>query len=351
MKSCALVLSMMAADLAGGAGVSADAERWPAEKANAWYEALPWLVGCNFIPSNAINQLEMWQKDTFDPELIDQELGWAVGLGFNTVRVYLHDLAWEADAAGFKERVDKFLEIANGHGIRPAFVIFDDCWNDNAKVGPQPKPIPSVHNSGWLQSPGLGIVNDPEQWGRLELYVKDVVGTFGQDERILFWDLYNEPGNNGQGAKSLPLVKKVFEWARAAGPTQPLTVGTWFNNEELNEYQLKASDIITFHNYHDAANLRHRIARMKTHGRPLICTEWLRRGGSDVATHLPIFKEGNVGCYNWGLVSGKTQTIWGWGTKKGAPEPELWFHDLLRQDGTPFDAKEKALFVELTARK
>jgi hypothetical protein len=341
---------MMAADSAGGGREAADTEPWSAEKAKAWHEGLPWIIGCNFIPSNAINQLEMWQEESFDARLIDRELGMAAGLGFNSVRVYLHDLAWEADAAGFKERIDAFLGMASGHGIRPVLVIFDDCWHDIAKIGPQPEPIPSMHNSGWLQSPGLKIVNDPEQWGRLEEYVRDIVSTFRQDDRILFWDLYNEPGNNDQGAKSLPLVRKVFEWTRTADPTQPLTAGTWFNNEELNEFQFKASDIITFHNYHEAANLRHRIARMKAHGRPVICTEWLRRGLSDVATHLPIFKEQNVGCYNWGLVSGKTQTIWGWGTKEGAPEPEVWFHDLLRKDGTPFDAGEKAQFLELTDR-
>ncbi len=350
MRTCALVPGMAAVALVSAASEAADTEPWPAEKANAWYEALPWLVGCNFIPSTAINQLEMWQEDTVDRQTIDRELGWAAELGFNTVRVYLHDLAWEADAAGFKERIDAFLGLAKGHGIRPVFVIFDDCWNDNSKIGAQPEPIPSVHNSGWLQSPGLKVVNDPEQWGRLEPYVKDIVGTFSQDERILFWDLYNEPGNSRQGAKSLPLLKKVFEWARAARPSQPLSAGVWFDNKELNAFQTQASDIVTFHDYGNTESLVRHIAKMKKHGRPVVCTEWLRRGHSDVATHLPIFKQENVGCYNWGLVSGKTQTIWGWGTKEGAPEPEVWFHDLLRADGTPFDAGEKALFVELTAR-
>jgi hypothetical protein len=323
-------------------------ERWSKERANRWYNGLPWLVGCNFIPSTAINQLEMWQEATFDPQTIARELGWAADIGLNTVRVYLHDLAWEADAEGFKERVDRFLEITQQFGIKPLFVFFDDCWNGNPKIGPQPEPVPSVHNSGWLQSPGLEVVNDPESWGRLERYVDDVVSTFSQDERILMWDLYNEPGNNGNGAKSLPLVKAVFEWAREANPSQPLSVGIWFDLRELNEHLLALSDVITFHNYSPADKLVQQIAELRQHGRPLICSEWMARTlGSLVETSLPIFFQENVGCINWGLVAGKTNTIWQWGTEEGAPEPDPWFHDLLRADGTPYREREVALFRKL----
>jgi hypothetical protein len=316
-------------------------QRWSKERANRWYDGLPWLVGCNFIPSTAINQLEMWQADTFDPQTIGRELGWAADIGFNTVRVYLHDLAWEADAKGFKKRIDQFLGIAAQNGIKPLFVIFDDCWNANPKIGPQPEPIPSVHNSGWLQSPGLDIVNNPESWERLERYVGDVVSTFSQDERVLMWDLYNEPGNNNNGKKSLPLVKEVFEWARSANPCQPLTVGIWFDVKELNAFQLAASDVITFHNYKPADDLVQQIAALKQYG----------RRGSLVETNLPIFHQENVGCINWGLVAGKTNTIWQWGTEEGAPEPDPWFHDLFRQDDTPYREQEVALFRKLTMEK
>jgi hypothetical protein len=321
-----------------------DSSRWTADKANAWYEEQPWLVGCNFIPSSAINQLEMWQEDTFNPETIDRELGWASGIGLNSVRVYLHDLAWQAAPDGLKKRIERYLEIAESHGISTVFVLFDDCWNEDPRIGPQPTPIPGVHNSGWLQSPGKEVVNSPESWETLERYVKDVVGSFAKDKRIVFWDLYNEPGNSGQGPKSLPLLKKTFEWAREAGPTQPLTAGLWFDNKELNDFQIEASDIITFHNYNDIESLTAQVHDLKKHGRPVICTEWLRRNeGSVFASHLPFFRTERVGCYNWGLVTGKTQTMYPWGSKEGAPEPEVWFHDLLRKDGTPFDPEEIAM--------
>ena len=326
------------------------AARWTAEKANAWYAELPWMVGSDFIPSTAINQLEMWQAETFDPETIDRELGYAEGLGMNTARVYLHDVAWQVDPAGFKRRMGQFLDIADKHHIRPLFCIFDDCWNPDPKPGKQPDPIPGVHNSGWAQSPGVAVVNDPAQWKRLEDYVRDVVGSFANDKRILLWDLYNEPGNTNQGDKSLPLVKKTFEWARAANPSQPLTAGVYSKHKLLNEFQLANSDVITFHNYDTVESLEKQIAELKKLGRPVICTEWMRRPVSTVPTHLPIFKRENVACINWGLVSGKTQTIFAWDTPLGKAQPTVWFHALFHKDGTPYDEKEAATFRELTGR-
>ena len=323
--------------------------RWTAEQANAWYAAQPWLVGRNFIPSNAINQLEMWQAETFDPATIERELTWAEGLGFNTLRVYLHDVVYAVDAEGFLARIDRFLDLAAGHGIRPALVLFDDCWNPDPKPGPQLAPRPGIHNSGWAQSPGLRVVNDPTLWTGLDEYVQGVISAFAHDDRVLFWDLYNEPGNNKQGAASLPLLKQTFEWARAASPSQPLTAGVWFDNDELNAFQLEASDIVTFHNYHEADNLQAEIDSLRAHGRPLICTEWLRRGHSEVAECLPVFYQERVGCINWGLVSGKTQTIFAWNTPTDGTEPALWFHDLFRPDGTPFRQAEVDAFRHFTS--
>jgi len=166
--------------------------RWDEDRAERWYADQPWLVGCNFTPSTAINQLEMWQAETFDPETIDRELGWAAKLGFNSMRVFLHDLVWEADADAFKDRIDRFLAIAAGHGISTMLVLFDDCWFP-PRAGAQPSPVPGVHNPGWAQSPGHRVVKDREQWGRLEAYVRDIVGAFAEDERVCVWDLYNEP--------------------------------------------------------------------------------------------------------------------------------------------------------------
>jgi hypothetical protein len=324
--------------------------RWSIEKANEWYARQPWLVGCNFIPSHAINQLEMWQAETFDPDAIERELGWAADLGFNTVRTFLHDLVWEADAEGFKRRIDLFLTIAARRGIRPMLVFFDDCWNADPKLGSQPAPRPGVHNSGWAQSPGIAVVNqDASAWGRLETYLTDILCEFANDTRILLWDLYNEPGNSKNEEKSLPFLKSVFEWARDVNPSQPLTAGVWFENKPLNDFQLAASDVITFHNYRPPAELEPTIAELKAYNRPVICTEWMARTcGSLVSTNLPIFAREQVGCINWGLVSGKTNTIYPWQDITVSADTETWFHDLLHADGTPYDQNETELFRRFT---
>jgi ketosteroid isomerase-like protein len=326
---------------------------WTAERASAWYSLQPWPVGCNFLPSTASNQLEMWQAATWDPLTIERELNWAARIGMNTVRTYLHDLAWEADPAGFKQRLDAFLTIADRQGIRPILVLFDDCGNDDPQAGPQPEPRPGVHNSCWMRSPGSRATVDPAEWLRLEDYVRDVVGSFATDERVLMWDLYNEPGNSGMGIKSLPLLRAVFAWARAAGPSQPLTAGLWSGGgdfDRLNAEQLRLSDVVSFHNYNGADDLRAQIVKLRAHGRPLICTEWLRRGGSEVAPSLAVFAAEGVGCLNWGLVRGRSNTIYHWGSVAGAPVPARWFHDLLEPDGRAHDPEEIQWFKEYTAR-
>ena len=333
-----------------------NAQQWSKEKAGQWYAQQPWLVGCNFIPSTAINQLEMWQAETFDTITIDRELGYAAGLGMNTVRVFLHDLAYDEDPIGFKRRMDIFLNIAARHGIRPFFVFFDDCWNATPKIGKQPDPIPGIHNSGWVQSPGAKIVydsKDKKEWPRLEKYVKDVLTTFKDDKRILFWDLYNEPGGSYHWARTLPLLKAIFGWAREVNPSQPLSSGIWFFlNIRLNHFQLTHDDIVTFHNYGNANLLSAEINRLKHRGRPLICTEWMARKTHSIAqTHLPIFKKEHVGCINWGLVSGKTQTIYPWGSKRSLDPPKLWFHDLFYPDGRPYREEEVKVFRELSPLK
>jgi Glycosyl hydrolases family 2, TIM barrel domain len=326
---------------------------WSAEKANAWYQKQGWLVGANFLPSTAINQLEMWQAETFDAATIDKELGWASAIGMNVMRVYLHDLAWKADAAGFKKRMDQFLKIAAKHKIKILFTIFDDCWNPDAAIGKQPDPKPGIHNSGWVRSPNKNTHNDSTQWKYLELYVKDILSTFKNDERVLMWDLYNEPGNSGYDLTSLPLLKKVFEWAWTVRPSQPLTCATWYNNKELNEYQLSHSDVISIHNYNDAVNLEKELQEKLKLGRPVICSEYMARTrNSKFQTHLPIFKKYNVGAINWGLVAGKSNTIYQWDTPMpDGSEPKLWFHDVFRKDGSAYDLREIEAIKTLTGKK
>jgi len=325
---------------------------WDKAQAWQWYRAQPWLVGCNYIPSNAINQLEMWQSETYDPETIEYELGWAASLGLNTVRVYLHDLLWDNSPDGFCVRIDQVLGIAQRHAIRPILVLFDDCWNAEFALGKQPKPRAGVHNSGWVQSPGINVVNHSLQWNRLERYVKGVLAAFKQDTRVLMWDLYNEPANNHFVNDIFPLLKKVVSWVREIEPSQPITIGVWKNTPEftrLNLFQLLNSDVITFHNYSDYESMKKDIHKFKSFNRPVICTEYIARGNKSIfETHMPMMKEHKVGAINWGLVFGKTQTVYPWNSPLDAPVPEIWHHDIFWPDGKPYREEEVKLIRELT---
>jgi hypothetical protein len=344
---------------------------WTKQQANAWYAQQKWLVGSNYIPADAINQLEMWQEASFNPAQIDKELGWAKDMGMNTMRVFLHDQLWQQDAPGLKRRMGVFLDIAARHGIKPLFVLFDSCWDPNPKLGPQHPPIPGVHNSGWVQGPGAKALADSAQYPRLESYVKDIVGAFANDKRILGWDVWNEPDNTGGGdyndrspervAHVAKLLPQVFAWARSADPSQPLTSGVW-HNENWNELsklnaveqtQLTQSDVISFHDYSWPETFEARAKALEVYGRPIICTEYMARGaGSTIDGTLPIAKRRNIGMFNWGFVNGKTQTIMPWDSWQRPytlRPPTVWFHDLLHADGTPYRAREVATIKALSA--
>ena len=352
--------------------LSAETSRWTEEKARTWYEQQPWLVGSNYIPEDAINQLEMWQAESFNPSQIDKELGWAEGMGMNTMRVFLHDLVWQQNPAAFKQRIDQFLQISSRHHIKPLLVLFDSCWDPNPKLGMQHPPIPGVHNSGWVQSPGAAGLRDPGQEPRLKAYVEGVIGAFANDSRILGWDVWNEPAGTNEGSYEREelknkvqfvevLLPKVFSWAREANPSQPLTSGVWdidfekgtaFN--KVQRTQLENSDVISFHNYSWPEVFEKEVVFLQKFNRPVICTEYMARSaGSTFDTVLPLAKKYHVGAINWGFVAGKTQTYYPWDSWQHPyilSQPTVWFHEVLHTDGTPYREAEVKLIRELTSR-
>jgi len=344
--------------------------RWSEQQANDWYAKQSWLVGANFIPSDAINQLEMFQAATFNPALNDKELGLGESIGMNTMRVFLQDQLWQQDPEGFKKRLDIFLSIASKHHIKPLLVLFDSCWETDPRLGPQHPPIPGIHNSGWVQSPGKSKLLDPAYEPKLKAYVVGVVGAFASDDRILGWDVWNEPDNGGgDKASDVPakvrrvneLLPKAFAWARSANPSQPLTSGVWTGDwsdpskeSVTTKIQLSESDVISFHNYGWPEEFEARIKELQIQHRPIICTEYMARGaGSTFDESLPIAKKYNVGAINWGLVAGKTQTYFPWDSWQRPYvliQPTIWFHDVFRQDDTPYRQHEVELIRQLTGR-
>ncbi len=372
MKMKKILLFIAAATfLLAGCSAEKPGERWSEEKAAAWYEAREWLAGCNYAPAYAINQLEMWQPETFNTAEIDKELGWAEDLGFNCMRVFLHHKLWEADRDGFLERIDTYLGISSEHGISTMLVFFDDCWNESCELGRQPEPKRGSHNSGWCKDPGalyFGPCGSGMEYAEdttaivtvLEAYVKDVLTQFKDDKRILAWDLYNEPGG-GQDPhryheRSFPLLKSVFGWAREVNPSQPITAGIWSPVlKEMNDWQIANSDIITYHTYEGPESHQHLVDTLKKYNRPMICTEYMARTqGSTFESIMPMLRRENVGAINWGFVAGKTNTIFSWETitePLDMDEPPLWFHDVLRGDGTPYRESEVECIKLQTNRK
>lgn len=343
--------------------------RWTVADAVQWKQTHPWLRGSNFAPSSAINQLEMWQADSFDSATIDRELGYAESLGFNSMRVFLHNLLWQQDSLGFLNRINTYLSISKRHGIGTVFVLFDGVWNPRPQLGKQPLPKPHVHNSGWVQSPGNQVLADTMLQDGLRGYVQGVIGHFASDNRIDAWDLFNEPENynNAEYKTYEPaqkerlaerLLSRSFQWARAMQPKQPLTAGVWQGNwsdstrlTSINRLMLTQSDIISFHNYDGRDTMEARIQSLQQYGRPILCTEYMARPNkSTFQDIMPLLKQYGIGAYNWGFVSGKTNTIYPWDswTKTYTSEPPLWFHDIFRPDGSPYKPEEVALIKQLT---
>lgn len=346
------------------------ASRWSEDKAVRWYESQPWLVGADYVPSDAINELEMFQAATYNPGLNDKELGMAESIGMNTMRVFLQDQLWARDPQGFQKRLDDFLAICAKHHIKPMLVLFDSCWETNPHLGPQHPPIPGIHNSGWVQSPGKERLMNRATEPELKAYVQGVVKAFGKDDRVLAWDIWNEPDNGGgdragdvkdKVSRVNELLPQAFAWAREMQPQQPLTSGVWHGDwtdpakeGETTKIQLAESDVISFHSYDWPEGFEARVESLRALHRPLLCTEYMARGeGSTFDTILPIAKREHVAAINWGLVAGKTQTYlpWdSWDRPYVKQQPAIWFHEVFQQNDEPYRQREVDLMRQLTGR-
>ncbi|KXO95750.1 1,4-beta-xylanase [Tsukamurella tyrosinosolvens] len=350
---------------APGAAPAGPAARWTPERAQQWRTQNPWMVGANYINANAGNQFEMFQAQTFDPNRMNLELGWARGLGMTTMRVFLQDQLWTADPTGLVQRLDQFLTIAHNNGIKIMFVLFDSCWDPNPKPGVQREPTPGVHNSTWVQSPGAAGLTNADTAG-LQAYATGVVKAFANDPRVVAWDVWNEPENLADSyplsppdkvARVAKLLPQAFAWARAGNPTQPLTSGVWADTRpEIRAIQLEQSDVISFHSYDPPEKFRAMAADLAKLGRPMLLTEYMARPqGSTIETILPICKELNIDAYQWGFVAGRSQTYYPWDSWKqpyvGARQPQQWFHDLLWPDGRPYRDAEVATVRRLTTAR
>lgn len=330
--------------------------RWSKDKAEEWYKNQGFLCGVNYIPSNAINYTAMWDPTGFSPKLIDKELALAQSIGLNCVRVVLQYVVYEKTPKEFMRNFETFLKICSKHNIKVMPIFFDDCAFGISKdpvAGKQVEPLIGWYAWGWSPSPGHTMVIDPQHHPKLEKYVKHILTTYKNDKRILLWDLYNEPSNTSIEQYSMPLLKKVFAWAREVNPTQPISTCWWYEDRtQVNNYGLEHSDIITFHCYRTLLGTDTVIKNLKTDGRPVICTEWMHRPeGSLITELLPYFKEKNMGNFFWGLVNGKTQTHLPWSHRPEMPEyTGLWQHDIFKKDFTPYKNEEIELIKKIMSK-
>jgi plasmid stabilization system protein ParE len=291
------------------------------------------LRGANYVPSSAVNPTQMWTD--FDTGVIDRELGFAAELGLNSVRVFIQYLVYENDSAGLLARFDTLLELATRHGLSVMPVLFDDCWLPEPFLGEQaPEPKPRRHNPYWQRSPGehrKELASRPA----LRRYVEDLLGSFGRDERVIAWDLYNEPLAT---EASVPLVRDVFTWARDLAPTQPLTA-CW--------YGAVFSDLTSIHFYVSPTRrpdeARRVLEAAESFARPVVATEALGRPNhGELEEIVPLFARHRIGWYLWELMIGADQTRYQWPDAPPAPTGTV-FQGLLYPDGRPYREDEARL--------
>lgn len=332
--------------LAADIGAS-HARRWDERRIWAWWNSVGVIRGVNYVPRNCVNSTEMWMGETFDTEIIEEELSWAKDAGFTAVRVILQQVVWQNDPQGLIERLDRFLKIANDHGLTVVPVLFDDLNRARREpdFGPQPEPVPDVHNAQWVPSPGRVRVVNMEQWEPLEHYVRAVVGEFKRDRRILYWDLYNTAGNDELWEQTLPLMDQVFNWVRDIDPRQPLAVPAWKElGGPMSARKLERSDLVTFHSFENREMVDARLHLLQRYNRPIVLSDWLMRQRDNTFEEiLPVLAHRGAGWFSHGLVQGRTQTWIQEDDYRDEDAPDVWQHDLLYPDGKPYHDREVEL--------
>lgn len=320
---------------------------WSAERAKAYMEPYGVIKGVNYIPSYCYSYIEMWHH--FNEEWIRRELSYAKEIGINSLRVFVAACQWETRRELVCERLDRFLDICGEHGFSILLTLQPNTYQiPGQTLAPGEDPFiinyqPGGHDKSWIYR-GARIFDCKGLWREDQegicRFVSEIVGRYGQDRRVAFWDLYNEPWEECR-----ELLELAFACARAQNPIQPLT-SCW------RAWDL--SDITTFHCYEQPGKPPHmqaggihyltfeeELARAASTGKPVLCSECVARTfGNELKAFLPYFSRAHIGFYIWGFCAGSAQYHIPWEWPVGSPEPRRWFQCLLYPDGTPFDVEE-----------
>ena len=356
---------------------------WPKEKAWAWYNAQPWIRGCNYMPASCANRVDQWQAYGSEARFAEMERETALMQkdGLNAVRIILGDLGfavWRAEHDGIMQRFERMLEIFDSHGIRVILVFGNDCS--------RPKPLWSLPEMGeqkwdlgyhggrklsqhgsYPDLPGYTAVDDPALREEFFKMCEEFLTKYAHDRRILFWNLWNEPGANRRDKISPPHIRRLFELAWRIDPDQPLAADIWTGRVSWPEKDVaeavgaELNDIISYHSYLDLpAQTAQAKALKERFGRPMVNTEWLARVfDCTVQDVYPFFAQNRIGCTMWGYVNGKYQTHepWEYTWRQLEDNPKLmhyfkftkWFHDLYRPSLRPYDPYEIAIIRHVNA--
>lgn len=346
-------------------------EQWSAQQAWTWYRAQPWLRGCNFVSSDSRDAFDWLQSDNFEAKksTTDRELALAAQLGFNSIRIILPYELWRQEHDAFLQHLETYVGLAAGHGISVMMVLANDCCYKKEKFQ---APVPGPQKVDWgyhggvfnsvhvvLEENEVGYnpyLDEPDTFSCYLKMVKEIVTRYAKDERVVLWNILNEPGNSRRNMLVAEPMKELFCATRACDPIQPLTADVWSpDGQEVEELAARLSDVISFHEYRPYPDFVQRIAQLKRWGRPLICTEWMSRTThSTVKEIFPLLYLERIGCYNWGFVNGKsqmnetTQAAWEIYARQGeACEMDMvsWMHDLYRPSLRPYDPAETNLIT------
>jgi hypothetical protein len=291
-----------------------------------------WVKGAVFVPTSAVNEAQQW--DEYDPVINDRELHYAAIYGLNCVRVYLHYDIYLKKKAALLADIEDFLTRAGKYGIKTEFVFFDDCWNqpDPGMLAPDyqyPAPIPGVHNSRWLVSPGEQVRRHyAENREHLKAYVQDIVNAHKHDPRIAFWETYNEPNHS---AETRRLLQDAYAWVHETGTTIPVTAtGREFAGEPYSD----------FGSWHEYGGYRY------TGATNLLCTECMNREGQTIPGVVEHFKD-QTGFIFWEFGIGRDNCRFAWKNDRTHPRPDETptpFHGVVYPDGHPWSVDDvKAL--------
>ena len=355
--------------------------RWSCERAWAWYNARPWLRGCNYMSADCANRIDQWQSHGWEERFrtTEEELKLMQQTGFNTVRLIVEYAVWKEEHDFFLAHFDRYLDLCAKYGISCMITLANDCMPPKGEGWCMPYLGEQKYDWGYhggrkrsqhsLLHTGPAphyYLDDAESREDYFAMVRELVTLHKNDERICIWDVYNEPGHSRRAGLALPLLKRMFEEVRACDPSQPLTAGVWhfeFTDDailvnDVERYALENSDLISYHFYRDYERHVRLIKWLKEQGRPILNTEWLGRClHNDIFSLIPLFYLEKIGCYNWGFVAGKYQTYEPWeGTWQryaNGTETDVdftkWFHDLYRPNLRPYDPKEIDLIQRFCA--